>query len=114
MIQYEFKVSGVDCIILEDTMANVITTVHYRYIGTNKDGIAAETYGAMSLPAPLVESFTPFNSVTSVTVINWLNLILGTKNEDEDFSRLELMQQSIENEINLKVTPVIITLQLNS
>ena len=112
MIQYEFKISAVECTILEDGMSNVINLVHYRYLGTNENGILGETYGVITLPAPSFESFTTFNDVTSEMVIGWLNTILSSKKEEESISQLELLQQSIENEINLKENPVTITLQL--
>ena len=60
MINYKWIFSAFDCKVSEDGMQNVITTVHWRYNGTNENGVSAEVYGVQAVGAPTPEAFIPY------------------------------------------------------
>jgi len=60
MITYKWIFSAFDCRVDEDGMQDVVTTVHWRYNGTNENGISAEIYGAQAVGTPTPDAFTPY------------------------------------------------------
>jgi hypothetical protein len=100
MITYKWTFSAFDCRIDEDGMQDVVTTVHWRYNGTNEDGISAEIYGAQSVPTPNPETFTPYPNLSEDQVIGWM----------EETMDVESMQKNIAEQIELIVHPVNVTL----
>jgi len=80
-------------------LSDVIQTVHWRYRGTNENGITAETYGATTIGDPNPQDFTPFTEVTSADVQGWLENILDVPS----------MQANLQAQIDLLVTPTTIT-----
>ena len=101
-ITYEWVISALDCKVQEGELTNVVQQVHWRYKGTNEDGVTAETYGAQSIGDPIPENFTPYPNLTSDIVIAWL----------EDVMDVESLQENINNKINLKINPINVTLPL--
>jgi hypothetical protein len=100
MINYKWTFSAFDCRINEEGMQDVVTTVHWRYNGTNEDGISAEIYGAQSVPTPNPEAFTPYPDLSENQVIGWM----------EETMDMETIQQNINKQIELIVNPVNVTL----
>lgn len=86
MANFTWLVSQLDSIPSLDGMDKVISTIHYRAQKTHsetifdaetetsseKDLFTADTYGAISMPAPHEASFTPYNEVTQAMVEGWL------------------------------------------
>jgi hypothetical protein len=64
MITYTWIFSAFDCKVDKDGMQNVITTIHWRYKGTDEDGVSVERYGAHSLPSPTPSTFIPYSNLS--------------------------------------------------
>lgn len=108
MITFNWIISAAERAVSLNGLQDVIKTIHWRYVGTDDNGITAETYGATSVGDPNPEYFTPYNVVaeSDVIVIGWLESILGTE--------LDNMKSNIENQISLLINPVMITGPLNT
>ena len=100
MINYTWAIGPFDCILNEDNMQKVVTTIHWRYKGSTLDGTSAEIYGAQSVGAPDPENFTPFLELSPEQVEQWL----------EDAMDMDAMKASIDSQINLIKNPVTATL----
>jgi hypothetical protein len=96
MILYNFEKPILEVNLIDGTLENVITTVHWRYTGTDENGISADVYGAKSLDAPDPENFTEFEDLDNETICEWLGL------------DIEAMEENIADQIDLKVNPKII------
>ena len=96
MILYNFEKPILEVKLIDGDLENVITTVHWRYTGTDENGISADVYGAKGLNAPDPQNFTDFEDLDNKTICNWLGL------------DIEAMEESIANQIDLKVNPKII------
>ena len=100
MTNYTWAIGPFDCILNEDNMQKVVTTVHWRYKGTDEDGITAETYGAQSVGAPDLENFTPFLEITPEQAEGWLEAVMD----------MDVLKANIDSQINLIKNPVTETL----
>ena len=83
---FNWVISQLDSIPSIDGMDKVISTIHYRAqkvysetifdaeteTSSDKDLFTADTYGALSVPAPHEASFTPYDEVTKEMVEGWL------------------------------------------
>jgi len=101
MITYKWIFSAFDCKVSEEGMQDVVTTVHWRYNGTNEDGISAEVYGAQSVGTPTPDAFTPYPELSEEQVIGWMESAID----------MEAMKANISGQINAIVNPVNVTLQ---
>jgi hypothetical protein len=100
MITYKWIFSAFDCRVDEDGMQDVVTTVHWRYNGTNEDGISAEIYGAQAVGTPTPDAFTPYPDLSEEQVIGWM----------EETMDVEAMDLNIAEQIELIINPVYVTL----
>ena len=100
MITYKWIFSAFDCKVSEEGMQDVVTTVHWRYNGTNEDGISAEIYGAQSVGTPTPDAFIPYPELSEEQVTGWMEATMD----------VEAMQLNIANQIAAIVTPVNVTL----
>ena len=100
MINYTWTMGPFDCILNEDNMQKVVTTVHWRYRGTDEDGITAEVYGAQAVGQPNPEAFTPFPDLSQEQVEGWL----------ESAMDMNAIRANIDNQISLIKNPVTATL----
>jgi hypothetical protein len=100
MITYKWIFSAFDCRVDEDGMQDVVTTVHWRYNGTNEDGISAEIYGAQAVGTPTPDAFTPYPDLSEEQVIGWM----------EETLDVEAMDLNIAEQIELIINPVYVTL----
>lgn len=71
-------ISSLDSIPSLDGMDKVISVIHYRAQKQHED-FTADTYGALSVPAPHEASFTPYDEVTKEMVEGWLEESLNTE-----------------------------------
>jgi hypothetical protein len=101
MITYKWIFSAFDCKVSEEGMQDVVTTVHWRYNGTNEDGVFAEVYGAQSVGAPTPDAFTPYPELSEEQVIGWMESTID----------MEAMNANIDYQIEAIVNPVNVTLQ---
>jgi len=108
MTTFNWTISAVERVVNLNELQDVIKTVHWRYRGTDEYETTAETYGATSISDPNPEEFTPFDGVTELDVIGWLENILGEINEETQTSQLDNMKNSIEHQIQLLTNPVTI------
>jgi len=114
MTTFNWTISAVDRTISQDGLADVIKNIHWRYRGTDENGVTDEIYGASSLGDPNPIDFTPFNEVTESDVIGWLENIMNVTPEVEEGeelrdTQLKIIQANIQTQINLLVTPITIT-----
>ena len=100
MITYKWIFSAFDCKVSEDGMQNVITTVHWRYRGTDENGVTAEIYGAQGVGSPIPDAFTPYPEVSEEQVIGWMESLMD----------VESMNESVSNQIEAIINPVNATL----
>lgn len=100
MITYKWNFPAFDCIVQEDGMQDVVTTVHWIYIGTNKNGITASVYGAQAVGTPTPDAFIPYPDLSEEQVIEWM----------EETMDVEVLQANIAAQIELIINPIIITL----
>jgi hypothetical protein len=99
MINYKWTFPAFDCRV-DEKLDKVVTTVHWRYEGTNQDGITVETYGAQAVSDPNPDAFTPYPDISEDQVIGWMESIID----------VSAMQEDISQRIDLIITPVIVTL----
>jgi hypothetical protein len=109
MTTFTWTISAVNRAISLDGLSNVIQTVHWRYRGTDENGTTAETYGALAMPNPNPEDFTPWDQVTTAVVEGWLETIFSEEVEGQDQTQLEKMQANIQQKIDLINNPTTIT-----
>ena len=100
MINYTWTFPAFDCIIDEEGLQKVVTTVHWILTGTDEDNISATVYGAQAVGQPNPEAFTPFPDLSEEQVIGWMEATMDT----------ETMQENLANQINLIKNPVTETL----
>jgi len=101
MTTFNWTISAAERAVSLNGLQDVIKTIHWRYRGTDENGITAETYGVTYVGDPNPEDFTPYDGITESDVIGWLESILGAE--------LDNMKSSIENQISLLINPVMIT-----
>jgi len=99
MITFNWTISAVERAINLDGLQDVIQTVHWRYRGTDENGVTAETYGATAVGQPNPQDFTPFDDVTASDVEGWLEVLLDVPS----------MQANLQAQIALLITPTTIT-----
>ena len=99
MTTFNWTISAVERAISLDELSDVIQTVHWRYRGTDENGVTAETYGAVAVGEPNPQDFTPFDDVTAVDVEGWLEVLLDVPS----------MQTNLEMQIALLINPITIT-----
>jgi hypothetical protein len=99
MTTFNWTISAVERAVSLDGLQDVIQTVHWRYRGTDENGVTAETYGATAVGQPNPQDFTPFDEVTASDVEGWLEVLLDVTS----------MQANLEAQIALIITPTTIT-----
>ena len=99
MTTFNWTISAVERAISLDGLSDVIQTVHWRYRGTDENGVTAETYGAVAVGEPNPQDFTPFDDITASDVEGWLEVLLD----------VPAMQANLEAQIALIVNPTTIT-----
>ena len=114
MNTYTWTISSVECKASEDGLTNVIKVVHWRYRGTDEDGITAEIYGAQPFLPPTATDFIPFEEITTSQVIEWLEDTLSVIPLEGISTQLEEYRTSITSQIELIKNPVMVTLQLQN
>jgi hypothetical protein len=101
-ITYTWTISALDCRVSEEGMSDVVQTVHWRYRGTNEDGVTYETYSATAVPTPTPEAFIPYPDLYLAILTEWLESILD----------MEEIEANIAAQIELIIHPVMVTLPL--
>ena len=104
---YNFKINAVDCHTVQDGLEKVVYNVHWSYFGTSDadEPVTASIIGVESVDAPSADSFTAFENLTEEVVIGWIEAKMGEE-------RIASMQASLDAQIQEKVAPTKVTLQL--
>ena len=100
-LETKWVVSQLDTAPSEDTLQDVVKTVHYRYQGQDAEYFA-EVYGTMGCATPSDTDFTAYEDLTYEQVCAWL--VAGLDQEAMDTN----LAAQIENQKN----PPIINLPL--
>ena len=100
MITYTWNFPAFDCRVDEDGMQDVVTTVHWIYIGTTEDGITSSVYGAQAVGTPTPDAFTPYPDLSEEQVIGWM----------EETMDVPAMQENIAVQIEMILNPITVTL----
>jgi hypothetical protein len=115
MITFNWTISAAERELDLDGLENVIKTIHWRYKGTDENGVTAETYGATAIGDPNPENFTPWEEVSDPVAIGWLEDIMSTapalvpEGVGTIPTQLESLKANIEAQIALLITPKTIT-----
>lgn len=99
----DWVISAMECKVHEEDMTDVVIIVHWRYQARElheEKEYFAETYGATSVGMPDPETFTPFDQLTKEQVVGWLEAELD----------VDQMNTSLQENINLQINPVTVTL----
>lgn len=99
MITYKWTFSAFDCR-LDKELDKVVTNVHWRYSGTDEDGISAEIYGAQPVGDPNPDAFTAYPDIAEYQVTAWM----------EDTMDVSEMDANIADQIDKIKNPVQVTL----
>ena len=111
---FNWTISAVERAVSLDGLSDVIQTIHWRYRGTDENGVTAETYGSTAIGEPNPQDFTPWDEVTTEDVIGWLEDIMSVipvtvEGAEQEPTQLEQMQENLETQIALLINPTTIT-----
>ena len=112
MTTFTWTISAVERAISMAGLSDVIQTVHWRYRGTDENDTTAEIYGAQAIGEPNPQDFTPWDQVTAADVEGWLEDIFGETIQGESQTKLEKMEATIQQKIDLLNNPTTITAPL--
>lgn len=99
MITYKWTFSAFECKV-DEKLDKIVTMVHWRYKGTDEDGVESEVYGAQPVGEPNPDAFTPYPEISEEQVIKWMESVID----------MEAMNENIANQIDLIKNPVQVTL----
>ena len=107
-ITYTWDCKTVDTYPTKSDKTDVIFNVHWRLNGVDdtEDENATDSYGVVSLDTEDLTSFTAFDSLTEADVTGWVEAALGEE-------QVASIKTSIENQIAEKITPTVVTKQIN-
>ena len=117
MTTFNWTISATERAVALGELSDVIQVIHWRYKGTNEDGLTAEIYGAAVLGEPDPQNFTPYNQVTQAAAEGWLvEMFTAEEVVEEEITktRMAQMQEGLEAQISLLANPIIIVAPLYS
>lgn len=91
-ITYSYKIDRMTKVDLLDGLRDVIVHVRFTYTGTDENDITGEFAGAIPMPSPTSEDFTPLANLTENQVIEWVKA----------YHPVENMQEKIQEQITKK------------
>jgi hypothetical protein len=98
MINYQWKISVLNCIPQTPEGADYVVTAHWNLTGT--DGTyTGQVYSTCSFPVESKTDFTPFNQLTQDQVLGWV----WANGVDKDSAEAAVAQQ-IQNQITPPIT----------
>jgi hypothetical protein len=71
-MEYKWTISALDCVVSKNELTNVVETIHWRYMGTNENGVSCERYGALPVGEPNSEWFVDYEDLNIDIISNWL------------------------------------------
>lgn len=105
MNTYTWRINALDCHVNQDGLENVVYTIHWSYLGEDENGNLASMIGTESVGAPSADSFTAYADLNQEIVEGWLVASMGEE-------RIAEMQSNLDSQIQEKVAPTTVTLQL--
>jgi len=107
-ITYTWHTKTVDTYPTKGDQTDVIFNVHWRLSGVDDTSVenVGDAYGVVSLDTEDLTSFTAFDSLTEADVTGWVETALGEE-------QVASIKTSIENQIAEKITPTVVTKQIN-
>jgi hypothetical protein len=107
-ITYTWHTKTVDTYPTKGDHTDVIFNVHWRLSGVDDTSVenVGDAYGVVSLDTEDLTSFTAFDSLTEADVTGWVETALGEE-------QVASIKTSIENQIAEKITPTVVTKQIN-
>lgn len=94
-ITYSYKITQISMAPALDGLSDVVTHVRFTYTGVDEKGNEASFQGAIPMPAPDSEHFTPLADLTEAEVIEWVKAT----------HPIAHMQEVIQRQIAEKITP---------
>lgn len=75
-VTYEWVIVDVEVTLQQDTLVDVVTSVNWRYQGS--DGVnTSNVYGTNLMDPANPNDYIPFDQLTTATVVGWLETQLG-------------------------------------
>ena len=107
-ITHTWHTKTVDTYPTKGDQTDVIFNVHWRLSGVDDTSVenVGDAYGVVSLDTEDLTSFTAFDSLTEADVTGWVETALGEE-------QVASIKTSIENQIAEKITPTVVTKQIN-
>jgi|TARA_B110000211_G_scaffold53475_1_gene59062 hypothetical protein len=100
---YTWSYDQIERVLLEDSLADVIQTIHWRITGVDGDFYDTR-YGSVALWRPDATDFTAFADVTQDQVKAWV--LEGLEEQDDTEASL---QTGIQESIDIQQTPTTAT-----
>lgn len=102
VITYTWGIAQLECAPSEDSLTNVVKTIHWTLIA--EDGTyVASSYGSVGLASPDGDEFIAYNDLTKETAINWVKAALNTGDEDRVSQMEAALAANIEDQRNPKI-----------
>jgi hypothetical protein len=95
---YSWNFNPLEVVYNEQSLANVVTVVHWQYTATHGD-ITSTNIGTVGLDSPAENSFITFDTLTKEIVTEWVTAKLG-----EEY--INAMKVNLRNSINKQLIPV--------
>jgi hypothetical protein len=70
-ISYTWTIAQLDCAVQENTLSQVVKTIHWRLHATDGTN-TVEMYNTLGLQSPDPDAFTAYEALTEADVIGWL------------------------------------------
>ena len=104
-MSFTWKVSALDYAVLQDGLANVVTTVHWRVSKEDENGNSGYSYGTHALSAPDPDNFTAWDDLGEYTVISWCIASMIAQAGEGEETEVDRVQSSVDAQIAEKANP---------
>jgi len=101
MAQYKWVIEAMDTALSEDSLTDVVKTVHWRYQATDAEYFA-DVNGSMPCATPSETDFTAYPDLTEDQVIEWLEAGLD----------VDALKENLDKQIEDQKNPPIVNLPL--
>ena len=106
---YDWNCTTVDCYPTDQSYTDLVYNVHWIVTGTSDtldpDGNAytATSIGTQALSTDDITNFTPFADLTNSDIVAWTKEAMGT-------DQVTSLEDNIQSQIDLQITPTSVTL----
>jgi len=102
-----WNVLTMDVVKSQDGLTDVVSNVHWECKAVDENGVSVRSIGVETLPAPDVNDFTEFESLTKDQVIEWTKSVKFGDGEDQ-MTEAEF-NTNLENSVAQKANPPVVT-----